>query len=85
MIVLYFQVKELGLPLKHNKLSVMRFFTLIRDDDRYWCKDLLTEERDSLRWKILTLKVKEQYNVICTLMKKFFFCRVMLTLAYITC
>lgn len=56
-IILTLQVRELNLPLKHNQLVVVRFISQIRDDDRFWCKDLLAEGMTKRRWEILTTKV----------------------------
>ena len=51
------QVSELDLPLKHTQLVVMRYISVIRDDGRYWCRDLLAETRSKRRWQILTTEV----------------------------
>ena len=50
-------MRELNVPLKHNQLVVVRFISLIRDDDRFWCRDLLAEGMIERRWEILTTKV----------------------------
>lgn len=51
------QVRELDLPLKHNQITVVKFITLIRDDERYWCNELFAEGKSERRWEILTTKV----------------------------
>ena len=53
----YKQVSELDLPVKHTQLVVMRYISVIREDGRYWCRDLLAETRSKRRWQILTSKV----------------------------
>ena len=53
----YKQVSELDLPVKHTQLVVMRYISVIREDGRYWCRDLLAENRSKRRWQILTSKV----------------------------
>jgi len=55
-------VKELDLPLKHNQLIVAKHFSLMRENSRYWCKDLLAEEKAVERLKILKVTIK---NVSC--------------------
>ena len=51
-------MKELNLPLKHNQLIVARNFGLMREDDRYWCKDLISEGMADHRWMLLTAEVR---------------------------
>ena len=51
------QVNDLNLPLKHNQLVVARFISLIREDARYWCRDLLAEGKRDVRREILLQKV----------------------------
>ena len=51
------QVKDLNLPMKHNQLVVARFISLIREDERYWCRDLLAEGKEYVRNEVLKLKV----------------------------
>lgn len=47
--------------MKHNQLLVVRYISVIRDDERYWCSDLLAEGKGWQRRDILTTKVR-----ICT-------------------
>ena len=53
------QIKQLDLPVKHNQLIVARIFSEIREDNRYWCRDLLSEGKRSYRWKLLNTKVRK--------------------------
>jgi hypothetical protein len=47
------QVRDLALPVKHNQSLVTKVFNHFRDDDRYWCKELLKEGRMDERLSIL--------------------------------
>lgn len=57
-------MKELDLPLKRNQLIVAKFISQIREDDAYWCKELLAAENNMSRQEILTLKVKNYSSSI---------------------
>ena len=78
----------MGLPLKHNQLIVAKFFSHIRDDDHFWCKDFISEGKEGLRWDMLTSSVRErtsnkiEHTIIAAIVS---FCSVMLTLACTTC
>ncbi len=58
------QVKDLNLPLKHNQLTVAKFIGQIREEDCYWCKDLLAAENNEGRQEVLKLEVKWSHFVI---------------------
>ena len=58
------QVKDLNLPLKHNQLVVANFISQIREDDCYWCKELLAAENNERRKEILKMKVKRILPVV---------------------
>ena len=47
----------MDLPLMQNQLLVVRYISLIREDERYWCRDLLAEGKGQQRWDILNSKV----------------------------
>ena len=57
LLLLFLQVKDLNLPLKHNQLLVARFISQIREDDCYWSKELLSAEKKEGRQEILKLEV----------------------------
>ena len=61
------QVNDLNLPLSQNQLVVTRLLSLIREDDRYWCKDLLAEGKGQARRELLKLKVTLNLSSVKTI------------------
>ncbi len=57
-MLIFSQVRELDLPMKRSQVIVARTFNEIREDSRYWCSDLLSEGKRSLRKNILTTAVR---------------------------
>ena len=56
--ICHMQVRELDMPLHHNQLLVVKFITLIREDDHCWCNDLLTEGMRRRRLELLSSKAR---------------------------
>ena len=50
-------MRELDIPLKHYQLILTRTFTSMREDENYWCHDLLLESKKSYREQLLISEV----------------------------